>query len=255
MVPIAVVGLGCRFPGADDLEAFWRLLSEGREAITDVPPDRWDVEAFYDAKAGVPAKICTRRAGFLDGIDLFAASFFGISAKEARAMDPQQRLLLEVAWQALEHGGLAADRLAGTAEGGFMGLASVDYLQMSAAEPDHYRLIGAYTGTGLAHSIAVNRISYLLDFRGPSLAVDTACSSSLVAVHLACRSLAQKECNLALAGGGNLILSPETSIGFSHAHMLAPDGRCKTFDRRADGYVRGEGCGVAVLKRLDDALV
>jgi acyl transferase domain-containing protein/acyl-CoA synthetase (AMP-forming)/AMP-acid ligase II/NADPH:quinone reductase-like Zn-dependent oxidoreductase/acyl carrier protein len=248
--PIAIVGLGCRFPGAPDPEAFWTLLREGRDAISEVPRDRWDIDAFYDPSGTAPGKICSRWGGFLDQVDQFDPHFFRLSPREADRMDPQQRLLLEVSWEALEHAGLPADRLAGSPTGVFVGISSFDYSRLPF---ESYAQIDAYTGTGNAHSIAANRISYLLDFQGPSLSVDTACSSALVAVHLACGSLRAGECSLALAGGVNLILTPELSIAFSRAQMLSSGRHCRTFDAGADGFVRGEGCGVVVLKRLSDA--
>ncbi len=249
--PIAVIGLGCRFPGAPGPEAFWQLLQEGVDAIREVPPDRFAVDDFYEPDAGMPGKVNTRWGGFLDDIAAFDPHFFGISPREAARMDPQQRLLLEVAWEALENAGLAVDKLAGSPAGVFVGISSYDYSRLQFSD---LAGIDAYAGTGNAHSIAANRLSYALDLRGPSMAVDTACSSSLVAVHLAMQSLRNGETNLALAGGVNVILSPELTITFSQARMMAADGRCKTFDARADGYVRGEGCGVVVLKRLSDAL-
>ncbi len=250
--PIAIVGMSCRFPGgADSPEAFWNMLLAGRDGIVEVPGERWDIEQFYDADSTAPGKMSTRWGGFLREIDKFDADFFGISPREAEAMDPQQRLLLEVVWEALENAGQTADRLAGSQTGTFVGMYYHDYADELFSDREN---IDAYTSTGNAHSVAVGRISYLLDLRGPSLAVDTACSSSLVAVHLACQSLRMKECNLALAGGVSLMLAPEPTVSFTKWGMMAPDGRCKTFDERADGFVRGEGCGVVVLKRLSDAL-
>jgi acyl transferase domain-containing protein/acyl-CoA synthetase (AMP-forming)/AMP-acid ligase II/acyl carrier protein len=249
--PIAIIGLGCRFPGAENPEAFWRLLREGKDAVTEVPRERWNIDAFYDSDPGAPGKMCTRRGGFLAGVDLFAASFFGISPREAAVMDPQQRLVLEVSWEALERAGQAPDRLAGSRTGVFVGIGSTEYFHLQL---DQGLEVQMYSGTGTAMSIAANRVSYVLGLQGPSIAVDTACSSSLVAVHLACQSLRSGESDLALAGGVNLMLSPYTTIIFSKARMQAPDGRCKTFDAAADGYVRGEGCGMVVLKRLSDAL-
>jgi len=248
---IAIIGMGCRFPGAQDTESFWQMLQNGRDGITEVPPDRWDVHSFYDSERATPGKMNTRWGGFLEHIDQFDPSFFGISPREAARMDPQQRLLLEVAWEALEHAGQAADQLAGSQTGVFIGISSNDYAQLQYSDP---RLLDPYSGTGNAHSIAANRLSYLLDLRGPSMAIDTACSSSLVAVHMACQSLRTGECDMALAGGVNLLLSPELSITFSQAHMLSAAGRCKTFDDEADGYVRAEGCGLVVLKPLSKAL-
>jgi len=248
--PIAIVGLGCRFPGADGPAAFWRLLTAGEDAVAEVPPDRWDNDAFYDPTPGTPGKMYTRKGGFLDRVDLFDAGFFGISPREAARMDPQQRLVMEVAWEALEDATIAPDTLGGSPTGVFVGISANDYARLQSSDP--YR-IDAYAGTGNAHSLTANRLSYFLDLRGPSIAVDTACSSSLVAVHQAVQSLRSGECALALAGGVNVILSPETQMIFSHARMMSPDGRCKTFDANADGYVRGEGCGVVVLKRLSAA--
>jgi acyl transferase domain-containing protein len=250
--PIAIVGLGCRFPGADGPAAFWRLLHDGVDAIREVPADRWDVDAYYDPDPATPGHTATRWGGFLDGVDRFDPQFFGISPREAAALDPQQRLLLEVAWEALEHAGTAPDRLNGSRTGVFVGIASCDYSQLQLKSGDASRL-DAYFASGSAHSMAAGRLSYVLGLQGPSVAIDTACSSSLVAIHLACQSLRNGECRMALAGGVHLTLSPEATIAFSKARMLAPDGRCKTFDAAADGFSEGEGCGLVVLKRLSDA--
>ena len=251
--PIAIVGLGCRFPGANSPEAFWELLQNGVDAITEVPADRWDVDALYDPDPTAPGKISTRWGGFLKDVDQFDPQFFGISPREAAYMDPQQRLLLEVAREALEDAGQTKEGLAGSRTGVFVGVHShsFDYCLLQFADPAG---MDAYTGTGTAHNVVSGRLSYLFDLQGPNVAVDTACSSSLVAVHLAVQSLRNGECNMALAGGVNLILSPEFTIAASRMHMLAPDGRCKAFDASADGFVRGEGCGAVVLKRLSDAL-
>ncbi|MDB9369216.1 beta-ketoacyl synthase N-terminal-like domain-containing protein [Nodularia spumigena CS-586/05] len=248
--PIAIIGLGCRFPGASNPEAFWQLLRNGVDVITEIPKNRWDIDTFYSSELETPGKMNTRWGAFLDKVDQFDPDFFGISPREAERMDPQQRLLLEVAWEALENAGLIPSQLAGSETGVFIGISSNDYSRIQFGE---HTLIDAYAGTGNAFSIAANRLSYFLDLQGPSLSVDTACSSSLVAVHLACQSLQSGESNLALVGGVNLILSPELTITFSQARMMATDGHCKTFDHQADGYVRGEGCGVVVLKRLTDA--
>jgi acyl transferase domain-containing protein/SAM-dependent methyltransferase len=250
--PIAIVGLGLRLPGgAHDAESFWRVLRDGVDAITEVPPDRWDIDAYYDADSTAPGKMTTRYGAFLSDIDRFDAAFFGIAPREAVSMDPQQRLLLEVAWEALENAGQAPEKLAESDTGVFLGIANSDYFRMLLADPMQ---IDTYVSTGNAFSVAAGRLSYLLGLHGPNLALDTACSSSLVAVHLACQSLRRGECHLALAGGVNLILTPEVNINFSQAQMMSPDGRCKTFDARADGYVRGEGCALIVLKRLADAV-
>ncbi|WP_241178746.1 type I polyketide synthase [Mycobacterium sp. P7213] len=249
--PIAIVGIGCRFPGADGPEEFWRLLSGGADATSDVPADRWDVDAFYNPDPSVPGTAVTRRGGFLGQVDQFDFQFFGISPRESAQMDPQQRLLLEVAWEALEDAGQVPDELAGSRTGVFVGISTNDYGFLRLGQP---QLVDAYTGTGNALSIAANRLSYTFDFHGPSMSIDTACSSSLVAVDLACRSLRDGECSMALAAGVNVILSPALAINFSKARVMAPDGRCKTFDADADGYVRGEGAGVVVLKPLSRAL-
>lgn len=247
---IAVIGIGCRLPGASNPEAFWQLLREGVDAITEIPPSRWAADAFYDPTSTRPGTMNTRWGGFLEGIDQFDPQFFGISPREAESMDPQQRLLLEVTWEALENAGQPPDQLAGSRTGVFIGISTNDYSRLQFSHPSN---LNAYSGTGNAFSIAANRISYVLDLHGPSWAVDTACSSSLVAVHQACQSLRHRECDMAIVGGVNLILSPELTVTFSQAQMTAPDGRCKTFDADADGYVRGEGCGVVVLKRFSDA--
>jgi microcystin synthetase protein McyG len=250
--PIAVIGLGCRFPGgANDPDSFWRLLIEGRDAIVEVPADRWDLDALYDPDPDATGKMNTRWGGFLDGIDQFDPEFFGISPREAASMDPQQRVLLEVTWEALENAGLCPDGLAGSRTGVFVGVCNSDYfLKQFETGRD---AADAYVATGNAHSVASGRISYLLGLQGPSLSVDTGCSASLVAVHLACQSLRAGECRAALAGGVNLILMPDTTIVLSKAHMMSPDGRCKAFDASADGFVRSEGCAVIALKRLSDA--
>ncbi|MDJ0597117.1 MAG: polyketide synthase, partial [Pleurocapsa sp. MO_226.B13] len=251
--PIAIVGLGCRFPGgANNPEAFWQLLRDGVDAISEVPSDRWNLDAYYDPNPDTPGKMYTRYGGFVEGLEEFDSQFFNISPKEAASLDPQQRMLLEVSWEALENAGLASDRLTGSSTGVFIGICSNDYSQrLLNRDPAE---IDAYIGTGNCHSVASGRLSYFLGLNGPSLAVDTACSSSLVAVHLAIASLRNRECNLALAGGVNQLLAPEVTINFSKARMLSRDGRCKTFDASADGYIRAEGCGVIVLKRLSEAL-
>ena len=247
--PIAVIGMGCRFPAANSPAEFWHLLETGGDAITRFPASRENSHLFDpDALPSQCARVC--RGGFLDAVENFDAQFFGIAPREAENIDPQQRLLLEVAWEALEDASLDADRLAGSDAGVFVGISNYDYgrLVMSkGGAPD------PWCGTGNALSIAANRLSYFFDLRGPSLSIDTACSSSLVAVHQACDSLRHGDCQLALAGGVNLILGPRLSVAFVAAGMLSSDGLCKTFDASADGYVRGEGCGVVVLKRLSDA--
>ncbi len=250
--PIAIVGIGVRLPGAPDMDAFRDLLRSGRDAIHEAPADRWDAAEFHDPTPATPGKIVTRNGGFVDGVDLFDPQFFGISPREARWMDPQQRILLEVTEEAIERAGIAPQQLAGTATGVFIGIAAFEY-GLGPASVGDKTVIDAYTGTGNAHSIAANRISFLYDLRGPSVALDTACSSSLVAIHLACQSLLSHESDTALAGAVNLIVAPTFSIAASQARMLSPDGLCKSFDADADGYVRSEGAGIVVLKRLSDA--
>jgi phthiocerol/phenolphthiocerol synthesis type-I polyketide synthase B len=250
--PVAVVGIGCRFPGdVVGPEGYWRLLVDGEDAISEVPADRWDADAFYDPDPLTPGRMTTKWGGFVSDIARFDADFFGITPREAAAMDPQQRMLLEVAWEAFEHAGIPPDSLSGSRTGVMMGVYYNEYQSLSAQSPE---MVSAYTGTGNAHSVTVGRIAYLLGLRGPAVAVDTACSSSLVAVHLACQSLRLRETDVALAGGVNVILRPETQIAISAWGLLSADGRCKTFDASADGFVRGEGCGVVVLKRLVDAI-
>jgi myxalamid-type polyketide synthase MxaE and MxaD len=248
---VAIVGIGCRFPGADGPEAFWRLLRNGGDTIREIPPDRWDAAAYYDADPSVPGKATTRWGGFLDQIDCFDPFFFGISPGEAEGMDPQQRLLMELAFEAFEDAGYTLPRLAGACTAVVVGISLNEY---GLLQHGRHELLNGHSGTGAALAIAANRISYFFDLHGPSMAVDTACSSSLMAVHLACRSLRAGECDLALAGGVNLVLSPAHSIAFTKAGVLAPDGRCKPFDAAANGYVRGEGGGLVVLKPLARAL-
>ena len=250
--PIAVVGLGCRLPAADGPDAFWELLSEGRDAITEVPRERWNIDALYDPQPGTPGKVYSRCGGFLNNVESFDAAFFGISAREAATVDPQQRLLLEVTWEALEHAGIAPSSLKATPTGVFVGVTASDYacLQLEQNKlPDD-----PYFNTGAALNACAGRVSYVLGLQGPSMAIDTACSSSLTAIHLACSSLRNRECETALAGGVNLILAIWPNVTLAAAQMVAPDGRCKTFDASADGYVRGEGCGIVVLRRLSDAV-
>ena len=250
--PVAVVGVGCRFPGGVvGPEDYWAFLANGGDAIGEVPLDRWDADAFYDPDPFAPGRMASKWGGFLPDVAGFDADFFGISPREAETMDPQQRVLLEVAWEALEHAGIAPDSVGGTRAGVMMGVYYNEYQSASAANPDS---IDAYCATGNAHSVTVGRIAYLLGLRGPAVAVDTACSSSLVSVHLACQSLRLRESDLALAGGVNLILRPETQLALSKWGMLSPRGRCHAFDAGADGFVRGEGAGVVVLKRLTEAV-
>src|ERR1700722_7963507 len=228
------------------------MMRDGVDAIGTVPPARFDIDALFDTDPEAAGRIATRYGGFIGDVDQFDCGFFGIAPREAQGMDPQQRLLLEVSWEALENAGQAPSRLETSKTGVYFGLCTTDYsyLQIRSEDP---ALLNAHFGSGIAHSIASGRLSYLLGLQGPSLSIDTACSSSLVAIHLACQALRSGDCRMALAGGVNLILGPEIFIALSHARMLAPDGRCKTFSAAADGFSRGEGCGVVVLKRLVDA--
>jgi acyl transferase domain-containing protein/acyl carrier protein len=247
--PIALVGMGCRFPGGVDSPAeLWELLARGGDAITEIPADRWDHAAWYDPDPDAPDKTPIRHGGFLGDVAGFDAGLFRISPREARCMDPQHRVLLEVAWQALEDAGHDPQRLAGSRTGVFIGFMTNDYASLA----ERAELEG-HLATGNGISNAVGRLSFVLGVHGPSIALDTACSSSLVAIHGAIESLRKRECDLALAGGVSLILAPSLTVLMSKLGGLALDGHCKTFDAAADGYVRSEGCGVVVLKRLADA--
>jgi 3-oxoacyl-[acyl-carrier-protein] synthase II len=243
--PIAIIGIGCRFPGAPNPQAFWKLLREGIEGVGEVPADRWDVNALHDPDPNSPGKMVSRRGGFIDNVDQFDWRAFRIPPREAKYMDPQQRLLLEVAWEALEDAGLPLENVAGSRTGVFMGIMWNDYLRLQSSAPSYFN---GYGVTGNAFAFAPNRISYFFDLRGPSVAVDSACASSLVSVHAACQSLWLGETSLALAGGVNLMLSPDVSIMLSKAGLLSPEGRCATLDARADGFARGEGAGIVILK-------
>ncbi|MDB6151054.1 MAG: eryA [Chthoniobacter sp.] len=251
---IAIIGIGCRFPGGvNNPESFWKLLAEGREAVSEVPPDRWNVERYYDPEPGIAGKSIAKRGGFLEQVDLFDPQFFGISPREAAFVDPQHRLLLETAWEAIEDAGLVLDFEKGTDLGVFVGISHNDYQGIQSTPLDHAG-ISAHTPTGSAHSIAANRISYCLNLRGPSVAMDTACSSALTAVHSACEHIWAGRGDAALAGGVTVMITPGGFIGFSQAGMLSPEGRCAAFDASASGFVRGEGAGMVLLKRLSQAI-
>ncbi|WP_437320287.1 SDR family NAD(P)-dependent oxidoreductase [Sorangium sp. So ce385] len=247
--PIAIVGMACRFPGAPSLSAFWQLLCDGVDAITEVPADRWDVEALHGDDAGAAG---ARWGGFLEQVDRFDPQFFDISPREAVQIDPQQRLMLELSWEALEDAGIPPRGMRGSRSGVFFGAMWSDYGKVAGGAADR---IAQHTATGQDLSIVAARVSYVLGLEGPSMTVNTACSSSLVAVHLACQSLLRGESELALAGGVNLMLTPESTVAMSRLGVLSPDGRSKAFDARANGYVRGEGAGVVVLKPLAQALL
>ena len=247
---IAIVGMACRFPGCGSVGKLWEVLVAGGDAITPIPKSRWSAARVYDPDPLRSDRTISRWGGFLPGIDEFDPAFFNISPAEARSMDPQQRLLLELSWEALEDAGISRASLVGSRTGVFVGISVNEY---GSTELSSSRRIDALYGTSNALSIAANRISYCFDLRGPSIAVDTACSSSLVAAHIACQSLRARECDVAIVGGVNVILSPAISICFSKAGVMSRDGRCKTFDARANGYVRSEGCGVVVLRRAAQA--
>jgi len=250
--PIAVIGMACRFPGgADTPDAYWQLLQQGRDAISEIPSDRWDVNTYYDPEVDASGKMTTRWGGFMSQVDQFDPALFGITPREAITMDPQQRIMLEVCWEALERAGYAPDGLAGSATGVFVGACNSDYAQM--VMDNLLENADMYLATGSAHSVISGRVSYVLGLQGPAISVDTACSSSLVAIHYAIKSLRTAECRMVLAGGVNAILSPDVTVTLSKAKMMASDGRCKAFDAAADGFVRSEGCGMLVLKRLADA--
>jgi len=250
--PIAIVGMACRFPGgAKDPEGYWQVLRDGIDAVCEISTDRWDVAATFDPDPAVPGKSSARHAGLVEGIAEFDAGFFGILPREAQRMDPQQRLFMEVAIDALDDAGLTREQLAGTRAGVYVASYHNDYTMLQYADPG---AIDSRTLTGTLHSVIANRLSHLLDLRGPSLSLDSACSSSLVAVHLACQSLRSGESDVALAGGVSVIAAPDLMIALTKVGFTSKQGRCRTFDAGADGFVRGEGCGVVVLKRLADAL-
>ena len=250
--PIAIVGMALRMPGGISTpEAFWKVIEEGKSCVTEVPTERWNIDEFFSADPTSAGKMSSRYGAFLDDIDKFDAEFFGISPREAEKMDPQHRLLVEVAWESLEDAGITPAEIAGSQAGVYLGLSNSDYGRMLLSDAAE---IDPHSAAGGALSIAAGRLSYFFNLRGASMVVDTACSSSLVALHLACASLRADETDLAIVGGANLILLPETSVGFSRSRMLAADGRCKTFDRDADGYVRGEGCVAIILMKVSDAL-
>src|SRR5438094_3315646 len=248
---IAIVGASCRFPGAENLDEFWQLLASAGDAVSEVDDRRWSTRFYYHPDRSEPGKSYTWSAGLIAGIDLFEPSFFGISPREAAQMDPQQRLLLELAWHAIEDAGITSGRLSGSTTGVYIGASTTDYSDLRTGDPAS---ADSYFMTGNTLSVLANRISYIFDLRGPSLTIDTACSSSLVALHHACEAIRSKRVATAIVGGINLLLAPYPYLGFCSASMLSRRGRCFAFDERADGYVRGEGGGVVILKPLKDAL-
>ncbi|MEM9460815.1 MAG: type I polyketide synthase [Myxococcota bacterium] len=251
--PIAIVGLACRFPGGgDDPAAFWELLRRGTDAITEVPAERYNVDDYYHPTPGTPGKTNSRYGGFISDPGMFDASFFGVSPREAACIDPQQRLLLELCWEALEHAGQPPERLTGSRTGVYVGMSTGDYLHL--LRDLSFEHIGGFHAPGTHPSVAAGRIAYTLGFQGPCMMLDTACSSSLTSLHLAVSSLRRGECDQALVAGVNLILHPVSTVIASQMRLMAQDGRCKTFDAAADGYVRGEGGGAVVLKRQADAI-
>lgn len=252
--PIAVIGMGCRFPGgAIDPGRFWQLLEGGRDAVAEIPPDRFDLDRWWDADPDAAGHLYVREAALLDDVRGFDAAFFGITPAEAEAMDPQQRLLLEVSWEAFEDARLDPKRLAGSRTGLFLGLSNYDYIQAHIHSGDPAR-ITPQAGSGVMFSTAAGRLSYFYDLRGPCVTLDTACSSSLVALDAAIKALRRRECDTALAGGVSLLLSPDSMVALCKVRALAADGRSRAFDESASGYGRGEGCGLVLLKRLDDAI-
>ncbi len=251
--PIAIVGIGCRFPGANSLNEYWDLLVQAKDAITEIPPDRWDANAYYHPDYNVKGKINVKWGGYLTDVDKFDAAFFSVPPMEALRMDPQQRMLLECTYQAMEDAGIDIESLAGENVGVFVGISAHDYGDICMTPTEHVYLDGK-TISGGSVSIAANRISYTFDFRGPSFAVDTACSSSLIAMHNACRSIWNDECPMAVVGGVNSLIKPEITMSFSKGGFLSPTGRCHTFDIEADGYIRSEGIGVIILKPLSKAI-
>ncbi len=252
---IAIIGYNCRFPGgANNPDDFWRLLTQGYDAVTEIGADRFDINKYYNADKGIPGKIYTRNAAFLDtDIKSFDNVHFDILAVEAVSLDPQHKLLLEVSWEAMENAGLSIPQLKGSKTGVFVGISSYEYIRAEMAT-NEVEKITPYSLFGTALTSAAGRLSYFYDFKGPAVACDTACSSSLVALNMAMDSLRNGQCDMAIVGGVNLILCPQTFIGLSQLQALAADGRCKVFDDSADGFGRGEGCGVVLLKRMDDAI-
>lgn len=249
--PVAIIGMGCRYPGAADPGAMWRMLCEGVDAVGEVPADRWDIDEFYSPDPAARGKMATRRGGFLEHLDQFDAEFFGISPREAPHVDPRQRIVLEIAWEALEAAGIPPSKLAGSRTGVYVATLTNDYDALLFSDLTRAEI---YSGIGTAESGLANRLSYFLDLQGPSVSLDTACSGSLVGIHLACESLRNGDTTLALVGGVSINLLPKSNVFFSRAGALAPDGRCKAFDAQADGIVRSDGAGLLVLKLLSEAL-
>lgn len=253
--PIAIIGLGCRFPGgANDPNAFWENIKNGKDCITKIPENRFNADAHYSSIKDKPGTVITKWGGYIDGFDEFDPAFFGISPREAEFLDPQQRKLLQVTWEALEDGGQKPAELAGKDIGVFVGAFTVDYQLLQYSDMD-FEGIGSHTATGVMMTMVSNRISYIFDFKGPSVTMDTACSSSLVALDMACSSLHRGECSMAVVGGCLLQSAPQYTVSESKGGFLSPTGSSHAFDSSANGYVRAEGIGVVVLKKLKDAAV
>ena len=249
--PIAIIGMACRLPGGiESPDQLWEALLHGDDLVTEIPPDRWDADEYYDPEPGVPGRSVSKWGAFLDDVAGFDSEFFGISEREATAIDPQHRLMLETSWEAIEHAGFTRERIADSLTRVFKGLTHGDYHLLAA---DAHSVEGPYGFLGTNFSMASGRIAYALGVHGPALTVDSACSSGLTAVHLACRSLHDGESDLAFAGGANAMLDPRKFSAGSAQGMLSPTGRCHSFDVAADGFVPGEGCAVVLLKRLSDA--
>ncbi|XP_063729998.1 uncharacterized protein pks1 [Eleginops maclovinus] len=248
---IAVIGIGCNFPGGEGLDNFWRVLLEGKNCVVDIPPERFDTTLWYDADESKPGKTQTTKAALIEGFNEFDHRFFGITEAEADFMDPQQKLLLQCAYRALEDAGIAMESISGSRTGVYIGLMNRDYEILQSNSPT---TINHYNGTGTAMSVAANRISFIFNLHGPSFAIDSACSSSLVGLHVACQAIKQGDCEMALCGGVSCILEPRVFIALGKAKMISPDGTSKPFSSRADGYGRGEGCGVVLLKPLKKAI-
>ncbi|CAM5094387.1 unnamed protein product, partial [Eretmochelys imbricata] len=244
---IAIVGIGCNFPGGEGIENFWKVLVEGRNCTVEIIPERFNTRDWYDPDDNKPGKICTTRAALLDGFNTFDNKLFGINDLEAERMDPQQKLLLECTYRALEDAGVTMEHAGGSKTGVFVGLMNRDYEIITSRAVTE---INHYDGTGVAVSIAANRISYTFNLTGPSLSIDTACSSFLFALHYASQAIKQGDCEAALCGGVNCIIDPRTFVSLSKAKMISPEGMSKPFTKKANGYGRGEGCGVLLLKPL-----
>ncbi|XP_041362793.1 putative inactive phenolphthiocerol synthesis polyketide synthase type I Pks15 [Gigantopelta aegis] len=246
---IAIVGIGCRFPGADNIEEFWRVLSKGENHVNEIPLERWDMEAFYDEDADAPGKTYVRRAGLLKNYDKFDKRLFGINDQEAERMDPQQKFVLECVFMALQDGGITRENIRKSNTGVFIGVMNDDYSRLTSIND-----ASNYSVTGASNSIMSARVSYVFDLRGPCMVIDSACSSSLIAIHLASQALLSGDCNMAVCGGVNALLTPTIFAQLSKARMLSRTGQCQAFSASADGYARGEGCGIVLVKRLSDAI-